>query len=113
MNSSKEVVALQSNIFGAALAFLAGAAVAAAGYGASRRVLEKAPDRYAVAQMLKQFLQILFLVALFLLADRTPWDGVWLLAGGALGLTLPMIWFTYKLVRFNDSLRKKEDTNDG
>lgn len=104
---------MQSDLFGAALAFLAGAALAAAGYLFSRRMLKTKPERYALSQAVKQIFQILFLAALFAVGGYTPWDRLWLLAGGALGLTLPMIWFTYKLVRLNDSLRGKEDSNDG
>lgn len=104
---------MQSNLFGAVLAFAAGAALAAGGYLFSRRVLQKNADRYAAAQILKQAVQILFLAALFLLGGYTPWDRIWLMVGGVLGVTLPMVWFTYKLVKFNDSLQKKEDSNDG
>lgn len=104
---------MDRDILGAALAFLAGAALAAAGYGLSRRTLKKAPSRYAAVQAAKQLLQIAFLVLVYVLGGYTPWDRIWLLAGGCLGLTLPMIWFTYKLVRLNDSLRDKEDSSDG
>lgn len=108
---------MRSDIFGAALAFAAGFALAGASYLFSRRVLRTKPDRYALSHTLKQIVQVLFLVALFVLGDRTPWDRLWLLVGGALGITLPMIWFTYRLVKFNDSLHteesKKEDSSDG
>lgn len=104
---------MHSNVFGAVLAFLAGAGLAAAGYGLSRRVLKKNAGKYVAAQMAKQVIQVLFLVGLFVLGGRTPWDRSWLLVGGALGLTLPMVWFTYKLVRLNDAPPEREDSNDG
>lgn len=104
---------MQSNMFGAACAFCAGAAIAGAGYALSRLTLQKAASGYAAVQMAKQIMQVAFLVLLFVLGPRTPWDRIWLLAGGCLGLTLPLIWFTYKLVKLNDSLHKKEDSTDG
>lgn len=104
---------MHSDIVGAICAFAAGAAIAAAGYLASRQVLKKRPNRYILVQTVKQLVQIGFLVALFLLGDRTPWDRIWLLVGGCLGITLPMIYFTARLVKLNDSLRGKEEHKDG
>ena len=104
---------MRSDIFGAACAFCAGAAMAGAGYALSRLALQKAPSVYAAVQAAKQILEVAFLVLLFVLGPRTPWDRVWLMAGGCLGLTLPMIWFTYRLVKLNDSLHKKGDSTDG
>lgn len=105
---------LRSDLFGAVLAFAAGFGLAGVSYLFSRRVLQNAPDKYAASQTVKQIVQILFLVALFVVGGYTPWDRIWLIVGGVLGITLPMIWFTYKLVKFNDSLYdKKEDSNNG
>lgn len=66
---------------------------------------------YAGAQILRQVIQIGYLVLLFTLGGYTPWDPVWLLVGGCLGITVPMIYFTYKLVKLND--KNKEGDNDG
>lgn len=102
-----------SNIFGAVLAFGAGAVLAAASYVVSRYVLKKCASKYVAVQGGKQLVQVAFLLLLFLLGGYTPWDRVWLLAGGVLGITLPMFYFTYRLVKFNDSLHGKEETSDG
>ena len=74
-------------------------------------MLKKNPDMYAGAQILRQVIQIGYLVLLFTLGGYTPWDPVWLLVGGCLGITVPMIYFTYKLVKLND--KNKEGDNDG
>ncbi len=103
---------VQSNLFGAAIAFFIGAAIAAAGYFLSRHMLLKNPSRYSAVEIVKNILTVVYLVALFLIGPRTPWDRMWLLIGGCLGLTLPMIWFTYRLVQLNNSLHKKEDSSD-
>ncbi len=97
---------MDTNLFGAFLAFCIGVAIASVNYGISKRVLKKAPSKYFLTQMIKQVLQIGFLLLLFLLGDRTPWDPVWLLVGGCVGITLPMLLFTPRLVKFNDSLKE-------
>lgn len=102
-----------SNIFGAILAFLIGVLIASGSYVLLRYVLQKKPDKYAMAQMGKQVIQILYLVALYAFGRYTPWDELWLLVGGCLGITLPMPWFTYRLVKLNESLHRKEDAADG
>ena len=104
---------MHSDIFGAACAFLAGAVIAWAGYRAQRHALKTKPDAYALVQIAKQLAQIGFLALVYLLGGRTPWDRIWLLAGGALGVTLPMIFFTVRLVKLNDTLHEKEGPEDG
>ncbi|MBQ8400609.1 MAG: hypothetical protein IJX14_01640, partial [Clostridia bacterium] len=50
-----------------------------------------------------------YLAALYFAAPYTPWDGIWLLAGGAIGLTLPMFPFTFLLLR---QVNKSTSVND-
>ena len=107
------MVTIETDIFGAALALAIGAAVAALNYAVSRYVLAKRPSMYAGMQIVWQPIQIAYLGALVLLGGYTPWDRLWLLVGGCLGITLPKFWFTYRLVKLNDSLRKKEESSDG
>ena len=107
------MVIIGTNIFGAALAFVVGAALAAVNYAFSRYLLTTRPSMYVGMQFVRQAVQIAYLVILLLFGGRTPWDTVWLLAGGALGITLPMFWFTYRLVRLNDSMHGKEKSSDG
>lgn len=104
---------MNSDIFGAVLAFAGGVLIAIVNYLFSRNVILKHPNRYAAMQIVKQMLQILYMAALFVFGEFTPWNRIWLLAGGTLGITLPMFWFTYKLVKLNDSLNGKEDSTDG
>ena len=107
------MISLGTNLFGAALSFVLGAAIAWLNYCLSCRVLKKDPAKYASAAPVRQLIQVAYLVALFLLGVYTPWDRIWLLVGGCLGVTLPMIYFTYKLVKLSDSLRRKEENADG
>ena len=104
---------MENDIVGALLAFALGVGLAGAGYLAGRRVLEKKPEGYVAFQSVKQIVQVLFLAALLVLGPRTPWDTTWLLVGGCLGVTLPLLWFTPRLVRLTGAQRKKEDRDDG
>ncbi len=104
---------MEASIFGAALAFCAGAAIASVNYIFSRYILKNHSSKYAATQILRQLIQVAFLVCVFVFGEYTPWDRIWLLIGGCLGVTLPMLWFTYRLVRLNDSLSRKEDSSDG
>ena len=104
---------IETNILGAAIALVTGAAIAALNYAVSRYLLIKHPSMYAGMQIVWQPIQIAYLAALVLFGGYTPWDRLWLLAGGCLGITLPKFWFTYQLVKLNDSLHKKEGSSDG
>ena len=102
-----------TNLFGAALAFAIGVGIAVLNYIVSRYLLIKRPSMYAGLQIVWQPIQIAFLGSLVLFGGYTPWDRLWLLVGGCLGVTLPKFWFIYRLVKLNDSLRKKEESSDG
>lgn len=104
---------IETDILGAALASVIGAAIAALNYAVSRYLLIKRPSVYAGMQIVWQPVQIAYLGALALFGGYTPWDRLWLLVGGALGITLPKFWFTYRLVKLNDSLHEKGGSSDG
>ncbi len=104
---------MHTNLFGAFAAFSVGLIIAAVNYALSRYVLKNHTSKYAFVQIIRQMIQVAYLVVIFVVADYTPWDVVWLLVGGGLGITLPMIFFTFRLVKLNDSLSKKEDSSNG
>lgn len=104
---------IETNMFGAALAFAIGTAIATLNYVFSRYFLTKRPSVYAGMQIIWQPVQIAYLGALVLFGGYTPWDRLSLLVGGCLGITLPKFWFTYRLVKLNDSLHKREESLDG
>ena len=98
---------------GGILAFGLGVCLSAASYAFARFVLKKHPQRYLSAQVVRQLVTILFVVALFALGEYTPWGRKPLLVGGVLGVTLPMIWFTYRLVRLNEEWYGKGGPKNG
>lgn len=104
---------METNVFGAILAFGVGTVIAAIIYVFLRQVLIKKPSQYVIMQMMRQWIQIAYLIVLLVAGKYTPWDTNWLLVGGCAGVTLPTFWFTYRLVKLNDSLSGKEEAADG
>lgn len=102
------MIIIDSNIVGALLGFLIGFAVAYINFLVSKLIITKYSDKFAVLRVVRQVLNISCLVALYALGKCTPWDGIYLLVGGALGNTLPMIPFTHLLIK-----QTKEEKKDG
>ncbi len=101
---------MNANWVGAALAFLMGAGIAAVNYFISRFMLKRHPAQYAATSLVRQLLQVAYIVLLFFLGDRTPWSKPWLLIGGVLGVTLPMLFFTMRLLKLSQG---KEESENG
>lgn len=94
---------MENDFIGAAAAFAAGVLISFCNYKISQYFLKKRPDRLSLASVLRQPIQVLYIVALFFGAKYTPWDKTFVLIGGALGITLPMLIFTSRLLKVNKS----------
>lgn len=102
--------------FGAVLAFLAGAVISYINYRISLLVLRKKPDAVAASSVARQFLNIAYFAAVYFITPYTPWDMIPLLVGAALGVTIPMFYFTYLLLRVSGNKsagNKPESTKKG
>lgn len=109
---------MSHNIIGAAVALLSGLAVAFVNYLVSKKVLIKAPQKYSLVTVLRQILQIGFLALAYLIGTKTQVaDPVYLMVGTVLGMTVPMLFFTKKLLYINGSTvnnkNEKEAEADG
>ncbi len=109
----KKVIVIENNFIGAIIAFLIGFAISAVNYAISKYILKKHTSKYPYLQFIRLPLQIGYLFVLYFCAEFTPWSLEWILIGGALGITIPMFFFTYRLVKTNDALTRKEDKSDG
>ena len=94
-------------LWGALLAFCGGALISFFNYLLSRAVLQYKATFYTAFSVVRQIFQIGYLVVLYFVASYTPWDALILLVGGVLGITLPMFFFTWRLLRLSDSQSKK------
>lgn len=99
----------------------AGAAACGAGgligllnYRLGRKVLLTAPDRYAIASLVKQVMNIALLVICYVVGVRTPLSVAALLVGVVVGITISTVWFTMLLLKVNRELGKADrDTEEG
>ncbi|MBQ8766919.1 MAG: hypothetical protein IJZ16_08940 [Clostridia bacterium] len=103
---------MNENIVGAIITFVLGFAVAGLNFLLSRAILTKQPEKYAFSTILRQLIQILYIVAVYFVAEKTPWDMMYMLIGAVLGVTLPMFFFTQRLVKINDSMIKNRKEGD-
>lgn len=95
------------------MAFLIGFGISAVNYAISKYILINHTSKFPYLNFIRLPLQVGYLVVLYFCSGLMPWGLEWLLIGGAMGITLPMFYFTYRLVKFNDSEGRKEDENDG
>ncbi len=104
---------MDSGFFGAALCFVVGAVISFLNYKLSEHILKKDISKYSMISVLRQVIQVGYLLILFFAAEYTPWDRTYCLVGGALGITLPMFYFTYKLLKIKTEtdIRKGETDN--
>ena len=107
-----------SNIIGAVITAAVGFLIALLNFIFSKWVLQKKPDKIPTAFIGRQLLQVAYLVLVYLVGSRVKnIDIVFLLVGAAVGMTIPMFFFTRKLLAFNDAepVKKtgKEDEHDG
>ena len=94
---------MSSPIVGGAVGFLIGFAIAALNYRINLRTLRKKPDQLANMSVVRQVLNVACLIAAFLLGKVLPWGQVPMLIGTALGLTIPAIFFAFRLAKLNDA----------
>ena len=109
---------MNHNIIGAIVAAIAGVVIALINYIFSKKVLINAPEKYSLITVVRQILQVGFLVVVYFTGTKTQLaDPVYLLIGAVLGMTVPMIYFTKKLLLINETeakeKNKKEDEADG
>ena len=106
------------NIIGAVTAAVAGVLIAFVNYVFSKKVLIKAPEKYSLITVARQILQVGFLVIVYFVGENTQLaDPVYLLVGAVAGMTVPMFFFTKKLLVINNSTvntaKEKEAEADG
>ncbi len=107
---------MNENIVGAIITFALGIGIAGLNFLLSKAILTKQPEKYAFSTILRQIIQILYIVAVYFITPYTPWDLWYMVLGAVFGVTVPMVYFTHKLVKINDSMaknNKKEGDDNG
>ena len=89
-----------------AAAFFGGTVLAVLGYLLARQVLKRRERAYPLVSVVRQIFSVGYLAALFLIGRRTDWNLYSLLIGGALGLTVPALILTVRLLKTADKTGK-------
>lgn len=109
---------MNHSVIGAVVAAIIGLLISFLNYFISKKMLNKAPEKYSVVTVFRQILQIGYLaLAYFISTKLQTVDSAYILVGAVLGMTLPMLYFTKKLLTVNEKAAKteeeKEDESDG
>ena len=101
---------VDQSLLGGAAAFVFGAVLALVNYLISRAVMRRKPSMFSSTAVIRQLINIGGLAALYVIAPHTPFETLPLVIGGVLGETLPMLFFTFLLLREGKSAG---DDNNG
>ncbi len=104
---------MNENIVGAIITFALGIVVAFLNFLLSKAILTKQPEKYAFSTIIRQATQILYIVAVYFVSTVVPWDTWYMLIGAVLGVSVPMIYFTHKLLQINQSNNTKTEKKEG
>ncbi len=98
---------------GAIITFIYGFVIAILNYLLSRAILKKQPNKYAVSTIIRQLSQIIYLVAVYFVSTVVPCDTIYMLVGAVIGVTLPMFYFTHKLLQLNQTIKTNNKDKEG
>lgn len=101
---------MNTDIIGGIITLLSGAIVSVLNYLLSRYLLLKHTDKYAFSTLLRQVIQIGYLVGVYFVGNSlTSCNITYLLVGAVLGVTVPMFFFTHSLVKLNETLKSNKE----
>lgn len=101
------------DILGAVITFALGVGISALDFLISKYFLEKNPDKFATTSVIKQLINVAFLVGVYMVSGYIHIGLIYLLVGAVLGVTLPMLIFTRKLLKLNEALRRTPESKEG
>lgn len=104
---------MNENIVGAIIFFALGIGVAGVNFLISKAILTKQPEKYSFSIIIRQITQILYIVAVYFVSTVAPWDMFYMLIGAVLGVTMPMVYFTHKLLQLNKTANTKDNKKEG
>ncbi len=100
------------DIIGTVACTLIGLLIALLNYAISKKVLETHPEKLAVTTVLRQIIQIGYLITVYCVGSKLDISLTALLVGAVAGMTVPMLFFTKKLVSINQNLVTKKEGED-
>lgn len=104
---------MNESIVGAIITFALGIVIAYLNFLLSKAILTKQPEKYAFSTIIRQIMQIIYIVAVYFVSTIAPWDMWYMLIGAVLGVTVPMVYFTHKLLQLNKAVNTKDNKKEG
>lgn len=95
---------MAENVVAAVICFVLGVFVSVLNFFISKKMLVKYTDKYHFVTIIRQIIQVTFLVALYIVGAILKLNPVYTLIGGALGNTISMFFFTKKLLDVNKEI---------
>lgn len=107
---------MAQNVTGAVICAGVGFLVAFMNYILSKKILETRPEKFAFTTVFRQLVQVGYLMAVYFIGSKADVSLTYLLVGAVIGMTVPMFFFTKKLIAFNENLTQgvkdgEEDEN--
>ncbi len=103
---------MTENIVSAVLAFLLGCGIAFLNFQLSKWVIKTRPHSFAAVGFIRQAVEILILVIVYIVGKQ--FVNVWYpLIGAVLGMTIPMFFFTKRLLGLLEPAEDKKEGSDG
>ena len=100
------------DVFGAIVALAGGTLVATINYLISKRALGKKPNAFAVVFIIRQAINIAYVLGAYFLAPITTFNTWYFVIGAVMGATLPSIFFTKKLLATSNKFENKTSENN-
>lgn len=86
-------------IIGGILAALPGLLIAWINARLTAKAAGSGTTTLSLIPVLRMALSVGYLALVYLVSPYLPWERIWMLAGACVGLTVPMFFFTFRLLR--------------
>ncbi len=94
-------------LIAAVTALLGGVCISYVNYTVTDKIMKSNPDKISFSAVYRQIMNIIYLVAVYFISTVFVSSVVYPLVGAVIGLTIPMFYFTYRLVKKNDDKNKR------
>lgn len=90
---------MNQSIIGCILAALVGGIIAWINARLTAKAASAGTTTLSVVPVVRMLLSVGYLALVYFVSPYLPWDRIWMLAGACVGLTIPMFFFTFRLLK--------------
>lgn len=100
-------------LFGAVIFLIPALGIAYGNYRLLKGALHKTTNRILLIFLLREFINLAFLAAVYFIAPCTPWSRITLLVAAVIGLTIGLFGFTFSLLKTISSQEQGGESKHG